>query len=76
MKMKSFSGSQKTNPNKANPSTWLRACPEVVEGAGFKRGGYAALRSAYKKTLFSALDLIEWTLGDVGKSKIKNQSAK
>jgi len=71
--MKSFSGSKKTNPNKANPSTprsgsgqaWLRACPELVEATGFKRGGYAALRSAYKKTLFFALNLVKWTLGNV-----------
>ena len=49
MKMKSFSGSEKTNPNKAN----------------FKRGGYAALRSSYKKTLLFALNLVKWTLGDM-----------
>jgi len=57
--MKSFSGSKKTNPNKANPSTLLRT--------GFKRGGYAALRSAYKKTLFFSLNLVEWTLGQLRK---------
>jgi len=69
--MKSFSGSKKTNPNKANPPTLFRACPEPVEGTGFKQGGYAALRSTYKKTLVFAINLVQWTLGQMRKSEIQ-----
>jgi len=29
-----------------------------------------------KNAVFFALNLVKWTLGDVGKSKIKNQSVK
>jgi len=65
MKIKAVADAGKTNPNKANPSSRLRACPELVEGTGFKRGGYAALRSAYKKTLLFALNLVKWTPGNV-----------
>jgi len=48
----------------------------AVEGANFKRRAYAVLRSAYKKRWFFCPILVKWTLGDIGKSKVKNQSAK
>jgi len=56
MKMKSSSGSKKTNPNKAN----------------FKPGAYAVLRSAYKKRCFFEFNLVKWTFGQMRKSEVRN----
>jgi len=66
----------------------LRSPPtqRLVRRAGFSEEGraeldngsknWAALLSACKKTLLFALNLVKWTLGEEGKSKIKSQSAK
>jgi len=63
MKMKSFSGHKKTNPILRLSSGQVFRLGSGRDKANFKRGGYAALRSAYKKSLFFAPDLVKWTLG-------------